>query len=111
MKKLGNVQLRILYKLYLPENEGGINYTPSNTIKKYGGRSIYPALKSLEKQKYINSVYKGNVFGTVYFITSEGKKVFRENMENKSYFEIKKILYHENIKKPKIFWNYKNITF
>lgn len=111
MKKLGNVQLRILYKLYLPENMGGINNSPSNIIKQYGGGSVYSALKSLEKQKYINSRFKGDTWGHVYFITPEGKKVFKENMENKSYFEIKKILYHKNIKKPKIFWNYKNITF
>ncbi|KKN30020.1 hypothetical protein LCGC14_0838370 [marine sediment metagenome] len=107
-KKLGKVQLKILYMLYLPENEGGINYAPSRIINNYGGSAIYSALKSLEKQKYINSVYKNDFWGIVYFITSEGKKVFRENMENKSYSEIKKIL---NIKKPEIFWKYKNIRF
>ncbi len=108
-KKLGKVQLRILYKLYLPENMGGINRSPSSVINNYGGNAVYPALKSLKKQGYINSGYykgaKGKIWGKVYHITHEGQNTFKENMKNKSHIEIREKLYHKKyIKNPKIFW-------
>ncbi len=110
-KRLGKVQLRILYKFYLPKNKGGINNTNTRIIKQYGGNSIYPALRSLQKHGYVRSGFyegrKGEFYGEVYSITSEGRKVFVKNMEGKSYLEIKETLYHKNIRKPKVFWKLK----
>ena len=107
MKKFGKIQLRILYWLYLPENKGGLNHSPSDIIKNSigSGTATYPALKSLRKQGYIGIGYydgiKGEIWGKTYFITSYGRKIFKENMKNKSYSEMKKIL---NEKNPLIYW-------
>jgi len=101
-KKLGLIQLRILYWLYVPSDMGGIGYTPINIINKCIKVQTYSSLKSLCKQGYVGIAHSDIFHKEVYFITDNGKDIFEKNIKGLWKREIKQLL---NVKQLIVCWD------